>query len=56
MSAVGGEGEGGYLKSRCSKGGCVNLILRIGLKCRQGAGGRGSKIPKILQSSYVHAP
>ena len=52
MSAVGGGR--GYPKSRCSKGGCVNLVLGIGPKCRQG--GRGSKIPKILQTSYVHAP
>ena len=50
MSAVGGGR--GYPISRCSKGGCVNLVLWIGPKCRQGG---GSKISKILQTLYVHA-
>ena len=41
MSPVGGGG--GYPKSRCSKGGWVNLVLRIDPKCRQG--GEGVKNP-----------
>ena len=48
-----GRGRGvPYPKSRCRKGGCVNLVLWIRPKFRQW----GSKIPKILQTSYVHAP
>ena len=38
------EGGEGYPKSRCSsKGGCLNLVLWIGPKCRQG--GEGVKNP-----------
>ena len=40
------EGRGGITKCRHSKGGCVDLVLWILPKCRQG--GRGSKIPKIV--------
>ena len=50
MSAVGG----GYPKIRCIMGGRVDLLVESGAKCRQG--GRGSKILKILQTSYVHGP
>ena len=39
-------GEEGLTKCRHSKGGCVDLVLWILPKCRQG--GRGSKIPKIV--------
>ena len=38
--------EGGLTKCRRSKGGCVDSVLWILPKCRQG--GRGSKIPKIV--------
>ena len=45
------RGEGGWAKRRCSKGGCANYILQNSEK-----GGRGSKNPKILRTSYVHVP
>ena len=45
----------GLTKCRRSKGGCVDLVLWILPKCRQG-GGRGSKIPKIVQTSFKYGP
>ena len=47
-------GGGGLWKSRRSKGGYVNFILHIRSKC--GQGGRGSKYPKNLPTSYLEAP
>ena len=40
------EGEGGWPKSRHSKGGCVDLVLEIRPKCGQGEGG-GPKSQKF---------
>ena len=52
MSAL--EGGGGSWKSGCSEGGCVNFILQISSKCRQGGGGQ--KITKLLQTSFKYGP
>ena len=48
------RGEGGWPKSRHSKGGCVNLVLEISPKC--GQEGRGLKIPKKLGTSFMYGP
>ena len=42
------RGGGGCPISDQRKGGCVDLVLT--------RGGRGSKIPKFWQTSFVHAP
>ena len=46
--------EGMSWKSRCSRGGCMNYILKI--SSNYGQGGRGSKKPKILRRSLMDAP
>ena len=46
--------EGDWPKSRHSKGGCINLLLEISSKCRQG--GRWLKIPKNLGTSFMCSP
>ena len=49
------EGGGGSLKSGFGiKEGCMNFILQISSQC--GQGGRGSKNPDILGTSYLEAP
>ena len=48
-------GRGGWPKSRRSKGGCVDLVLQISPNCGQGRG-RGSKILKILRTSFKYGP
>ena len=48
------EGVGGYSKIRCSKGGCVNLVLWFGPKCRQG--GEGTKSQKFCWRHMYMAP
>ena len=41
-------------KSGHSKGGCVDLVLEINPKF--GQGGRGSKNPNILRTSFMYGP
>ena len=50
-----GRGGGGYPKSRCSKGGCVNLVLWFGPKCRQGGRG-GQKFRKFCRRLMYMPP
>ena len=45
-------GRGGWPKSKRSKGGCLDLVLQINPNCWQG--GRGSKIWKILRTSFKY--
>ena len=49
------EGGGGLTKCRCSKGGCVYLVLWILPKCRQGGGG-GPKSRKLCRRHLSMAP
>ena len=49
------RGGGGLTECRCSKGGCVDLVLWILPKCRQGGGG-GPKSQKLCRRHLSMAP
>ena len=48
-------GEGGWPKSRHSKGGCVDFILYFWPKCGQGGGGCKILL-KLVQTSFMNGP
>ena len=52
------EGGGGSWKSGHSKGGCVNFILQISSKCRQGGEGvkKAEKFADVIHGSPLTLP